>query len=824
MNPSIRLLDAEQFQNTNLRLPNFFGISNTVRVQWTVNKKPKVYQAMTDYNGVLNWVEIIERENGGPYLGQFDPDRKIKVGVGIYLDSDGSIREGNFRADKQVSGVIYSSKNFFGVGTFNQNGELEGTHCCRKSPKGELFIGKFINGDIKSGQLNFNRKTILGTFKNFKPVGKVSVVDNRGIVEKLSYGEVNDRYLLQNEAQIKMIEDDKHHFLSGKFNNGILEGHCYNSSDFEYVGNYFLGVPHGYGEIYLPKSLVYFGNFKFGRSEDTNGQIYYFNGFVYEGGLTKYLPEGKGKLYDPNGWVYEGIWKKGKLVLEKEEIKEKALKEFDYLENNKKYSKEIIIKGTSSIVIGYFKEGDLIPPNGVFSEYFINSEFCKSRVLDTRDSSKVCSTYIEYEGIKLEGEINQENIEIDCVAEYINGSVFTGIFNLEKMKGAEGYAKFMFCHGITFEGKVSRYLPHGKGKIHDHNRNIIYEGEWKNGVLRTEEQLIIIQEFSITWVIYFVEETSSIDIFYGTGYYCNGAVARGTFVKENGKLIRNGKCDFSFQDTNYVGEYKDDLPHGNGTCSTSFLKFTGTFDASIWKKGIVKIDIKDVLELDGCFFDVFEGPFTLNLKKSQEVIQGVAKKGLSKTGTKELIFRTQELIIDDLPIHKGKKIRITNKSGLTVIETTEKKGILNSGETIIEQFWKGKLQTKSLTKNPGQIKYGECYEASKKYKFKGFSKFGFKCGKGNIFFSNGEKYEGDWFMGMKHGLGKISLPDGTIYEGSFKQNKLSGFGRMILPSGDRYEGLWLRGYPHGKGSLFTKSGNVIEEGDYVQGVNAGQSK
>jgi hypothetical protein len=39
-----------------------------------------------------------------------------------------------------------------------------------------------------------------------------------------------------------------------------------------------------------------------------------------------------------------------------------------------------------------------------------------------------------------------------------------------------------------------------------------------------------------------------------------------------------------------------------------------------------------------------------------------------------------------------------------------------------------------------------------------------------MYWSDGSKYEGDWFKGIQHGYGKITFSDGSFKEGVFENN------------------------------------------------------
>jgi hypothetical protein len=51
-----------------------------------------------------------------------------------------------------------------------------------------------------------------------------------------------------------------------------------------------------------------------------------------------------------------------------------------------------------------------------------------------------------------------------------------------------------------------------------------------------------------------------------------------------------------------------------------------------------------------------------------------------------------------------------------------------------------------------------------------------------------EKYDGDWIDGKMQGHGIYYYADGSIYTGSWLDGKMNGTGSFVYPNGNRYEG------------------------------------
>ena len=71
------------------------------------------------------------------------------------------------------------------------------------------------------------------------------------------------------------------------------------------------------------------------------------------------------------------------------------------------------------------------------------------------------------------------------------------------------------------------------------------------------------------------------------------------------------------------------------------------------------------------------------------------------------------------------------------------------------------------------------------------------CGKGTFYFTDGEKYVGDWKKDIKDGFGVYYYKSGNRYEGEFKKDHGEGKGVFYYANGDRHEGQFHNGKPFG---------------------------
>ena len=66
-------------------------------------------------------------------------------------------------------------------------------------------------------------------------------------------------------------------------------------------------------------------------------------------------------------------------------------------------------------------------------------------------------------------------------------------------------------------------------------------------------------------------------------------------------------------------------------------------------------------------------------------------------------------------------------------------------------------------------------------------------GQGTYTWSDGRKYEGEYYMDKKHGYGVYYWADGRRYEGYWQNGKQHGEGKYILPTGVVKIGIWEDG-------------------------------
>lgn len=99
---------------------------------------------------------------------------------------------------------------------------------------------------------------------------------------------------------------------------------------------------------------------------------------------------------------------------------------------------------------------------------------------------------------------------------------------------------------------------------------------------------------------------------------------------------------------------------------------------------------------------------------------------------------------------------------------------------------------------------------------------------GKYYFTNGDKYDGEWLYDKRNGKGKLVFANGGYFEGSFKDDeiydgKLKDHNDNVFENDISKGGYFLRGKLNGPGKATFANGDLFE-GDFRDGVFSGQGK
>ncbi|KAM7394697.1 hypothetical protein PAMP_021483 [Pampus punctatissimus] len=70
--------------------------------------------------------------------------------------------------------------------------------------------------------------------------------------------------------------------------------------------------------------------------------------------------------------------------------------------------------------------------------------------------------------------------------------------------------------------------------------------------------------------------------------------------------------------------------------------------------------------------------------------------------------------------------------------------------------------------------------------------------------------------GLRHGRGQLTFSDGTCYTGQFENGLFNGCGVLVFTDGSRYEGEFVQGKFQGSG-VFTRFDGMRFEGEFKNG-------
>jgi hypothetical protein len=101
---------------------------------------------------------------------------------------------------------------------------------------------------------------------------------------------------------------------------------------------------------------------------------------------------------------------------------------------------------------------------------------------------------------------------------------------------------------------------------------------------------------------------------------------------------------------------------------------------------------------------------------------------------------------------------------------------------------------------------------------------GVRHGHGSLFFADGSEYVGEWECNYMHGSGTRRFVNGDVYVGTYKDGKRCGpDGRFYFANGDLYVGRWSDDVMNGIGRYYYGNGQRFE-GRFKNGKRHGPGK
>ena len=96
---------------------------------------------------------------------------------------------------------------------------------------------------------------------------------------------------------------------------------------------------------------------------------------------------------------------------------------------------------------------------------------------------------------------------------------------------------------------------------------------------------------------------------------------------------------------------------------------------------------------------------------------------------------------------------------------------------------------------------------------------------GKYIWVDNKYYVGEFSNNIPNGKGIKYYPNGNLlYEGNFVNGKFDGIGKYYYDDGDTFLGEYKQGLRDGKGTLYYKNGKIRYEGDYINDKKQGKGK
>ncbi|XEC94226.1 MORN repeat-containing protein [Paenibacillus tarimensis] len=129
-------------------------------------------------------------------------------------------------------------------------------------------------------------------------------------------------------------------------------------------------------------------------------------------------------------------------------------------------------------------------------------------------------------------------------------------------------------------------------------------------------------------------------------------------------------------------------------------------------------------------------------------------------------------------------------------QPTVTKSVIHIDNKIVEGIWE----------DGNENEYDIEFEANESYQ--GQLNNGMKSGKGVYRWSDGSKYEGQWYKDSEYGFGVKEYANGDSYHGEWKEGLFHGIGIYKWNDGTRFEGNWKDNLEHGYGVKIFKDGSI----------------
>ncbi len=279
--------------------------------------------------------------------------------------------------------------------------------------------------------------------------------------------------------------------MKGNFVNGDINGFgIYNTSEFQYKGDFADSKPDGKGEIKWPDGSHYQGDLKNGLM-DGHGTYTDTNKSQYTGQMKLNQLDGIGKMNYSQGGSYEGSWLKDQYNGPGVLITTDGAKYEGSFINNLLSGPGTLTTKYNDILKGSFTNGVLSGPvikiqtdGSIIKGLMTNGKFTGPVTLTRNQNGQTlifsgkCSTY---GGTNC--DFNPSSLK------YSNGTVFTGKFEADYTDYGPSEGILQYPNGNIYEGEVYHDQPHGEGQLKI--KDVIYKGQFEKGIFNGLGQMIL---------------------------------------------------------------------------------------------------------------------------------------------------------------------------------------------------------------------------------------------------------------------------------------------------------------------------------------------
>ena len=745
-------------------------------------------------------------------------------------------------------------------GEYKDGQRYNGTYIVRMISKIYYFIierGIFVQKKVE--EINKNDLIYEGDCENGE--GKILNVDGK----ILFIGKFENKL----KKKGKEFNENKKLIFDGEYFNGNIyngKGKEFLKNELVFKGDYQQGIKYkGTGKEYSKKHILLFDG-EYDEGQKIEGKEYFKHGGIKFDGLYKNSNYSKGKEYNyDTQLIFDGRYNNGK------RWKGKG-KEFNKIDKELIYEGEYDfgLKSNGKIIIKKKQRSN--KNNIIFEGYYLNGEKYKGIEYNKSENSIFEGEFKK--GVKFKGKeyYYYKNDILKFQGEYQNGIKYKGkeydygrlIFDGTFDNGKKNYGKeYDVETGIMlFEGSYDNGIK-SHGKEYDKDRNLIFDGEYKNGKIWTGKIIEYkcdncyitdgnykegkLQDGKVK-----IFDINNMLIF--DGEYRNGNEYKGKSFEYNdlGQLVFI--FDFDFGDKNLNTEIKYSTDKNNKTLIYQYLH--NEYTKSYYKKELIfEGELKDRKRWNGTGKEynyqdeelIFEGEYKMGKRwngkgkefndKNELIYQGEYKKGKRWNGEGKEYDKKGRLIYDGKYVNglndKGLEYNDTNIDIDDENENKYDKEYDDDGQLIFEGEFKNGLRYKGKEYDDGMLVFNGEYKNEKRWNGKGIEydslnnqifegeyKEGKKWkGKGNDYNSyGGLLFEKEYNNGMIIKEVEYNLEGKKIFEGEYQNNEkykgkeYNDFGELIFEGeykdNERFEG-------KGKNNLF--------EFNYINGLIESQN-